>query len=77
MADNNEDQEEQHAEATGFGKLDAYLTRGYSSVTDEPPTMAPGMNTHDPLEEKASPEEEEAGDSTRVSRLYLDRTPEE
>ena len=43
----------------------------------EEPTVAPGMNTHDPLEEKASAEEIEHGDSTPVTRLYLDRTPEE
>ncbi|ALS24713.1 MULTISPECIES: hypothetical protein [Paenibacillus] len=41
------------------------------------PTIAPGLNTHDPLEEKASREEIEHGDSTSVIRLYLDRTPEE
>lgn len=41
------------------------------------PTIAPGMNTHDPLEEKASSEEIRSGDATSVSRLYLDRTPED
>lgn len=40
------------------------------------PTVAPGMNTHDPLEEKATEEEVRRGDATPVSRLYLDRTPE-
>lgn len=50
-------------------------------TTSEPgqdgPTIAPGLNTHDPLEENASREEIEHGDSTPVIRLYLDRTPEE
>ncbi|NEN87245.1 hypothetical protein [Paenibacillus elgii] len=41
------------------------------------PTVAPGMNTHDPLEEKATEEEVRRGDATLVSRLYLDRTPED
>lgn len=41
------------------------------------PTIAPGMNTHDPLEEKATEEEVRHGDATLVSRLYLDRTPED
>lgn len=44
---------------------------------DHQPTIAPGMNMHDPLEEKAAPEEKERGDFTRVTRLYLDRTPED
>jgi hypothetical protein len=41
------------------------------------PTVAPSMSGHDPLEEKASPEEVEQGDYTSVTRLFLDRTPEE
>lgn len=41
------------------------------------PTIAPGMNTHDPLEEKATEEDIEKGDVTSVTRLYLDRTPED
>ncbi|MBO7747036.1 hypothetical protein I8J29_22800 [Paenibacillus sp. MWE-103] len=41
------------------------------------PKFAPGMNTHDPLEKKATEEEIEKGDSTSVTRLYLDRTPED
>lgn len=41
------------------------------------PTLAPGMNTHNPLEEKASEEEIRRGDTTEVTRLYLDRTPED
>jgi len=35
------------------------------------------MNMHDPLEEKATEEEIEKGDSTTVTRLYLDRTSED
>ena len=41
------------------------------------PTIAPGMNMHDPLEEQATEEEIEKGDVTSVTRLYLDRTPED
>ncbi|AHD05181.1 hypothetical protein ERICIV_01611 [Paenibacillus larvae subsp. larvae] len=41
------------------------------------PTIAPGMNTHDPLEKKASEEDIETGNYTEVTRLYLDRTPED
>jgi len=41
------------------------------------PTIAPGMNTHDPLEEKATEEEVSRNDSTSVTRLYVDRTPED
>lgn len=41
------------------------------------PTIAPGMNTHDPLEEKATDEDVENEDYTEVTRLYLDRTPED
>ncbi|MFS0917742.1 hypothetical protein [Brevibacillus sp. 179-C 1.1 NHS] len=41
------------------------------------PTVAPSMYGHDPLEEKATDEEVEKGDYTRVTRLFLDRTPEE
>ncbi|WP_164716260.1 hypothetical protein [Paenibacillus whitsoniae] len=39
--------------------------------------IAPGMNTHDELEEKATDEEVQKGDFTSVTRLYLDRTPED
>lgn len=41
------------------------------------PTIAPGMNTHDSLEKKASEEDIETGNYTEVTRLYLDRTPED
>lgn len=41
------------------------------------PTVAPGMNMHDPLEEKASEEEVKRGEYTSVTRLFLDRTTEE
>ncbi|WP_429844414.1 hypothetical protein [Brevibacillus sp. FIR094] len=41
------------------------------------PTVAPSMYGHDPLEEKATEEEVEKGDYTKVTRLFLDRTPEE
>lgn len=39
------------------------------------PTVAPGMDTHDPLEEKATEEEIDKGDYTSVTRLFADRTP--
>lgn len=41
------------------------------------PTIAPGMNTNDELEEKATEKEIENNDSTSVTRLFLDRTPED
>jgi hypothetical protein len=41
------------------------------------PTIAPGMNMHDQLEEKPTDKEIEEGDTTSVTRLYLDSTPEE
>jgi hypothetical protein len=41
------------------------------------PTIAPGMNTRNPLEEKASEEEIRQGEFTEVTRLFLDRTPED
>lgn len=41
------------------------------------PTIAPGMNMEDDLEEKANQEEIEHGESTSVTRLFLDRTPED
>ncbi|MDB5054415.1 MAG: hypothetical protein JWM44_2465 [Bacilli bacterium] len=40
------------------------------------PTIAPSINMHDPLEEKATEEEKEQGDTTSVTRLFIDRTPE-
>lgn len=41
------------------------------------PTIAPGMNTNDPLEKKASEKEIELGEYTEVTRLFVDRTPED
>ncbi|XEC96171.1 hypothetical protein AB6A23_06310 [Paenibacillus tarimensis] len=40
-------------------------------------TIAPGMDTHNTLEEEATEKEIEQGDYTEVTRLYLDRTPED
>ncbi|QYR23111.1 hypothetical protein KZ483_09425 [Paenibacillus sp. sptzw28] len=46
--------------------------------TDEQePNIAPGMNTNDSLEEKPSEEEVRRGEITEVTRLYLDRTPQD
>ncbi|WP_400164807.1 hypothetical protein ACAF76_005980 [Brevibacillus sp. TJ4] len=39
------------------------------------PVVAPGMNMHDELEEKATEEEIASGESTSVTRLFVDRTP--
>ena len=41
------------------------------------PTIAPGMNTQEQLEEEATDREIAANDSTSVTRLYLDRTPQD
>ncbi|NHN30754.1 hypothetical protein [Paenibacillus agricola] len=40
------------------------------------PTIAPGLNNYQELEEKATEEEIEDDDSTSVTQLYLDRTPD-
>lgn len=41
------------------------------------PTIAPGMDTHNKLEDEPTEEERKKGDYTEVTRLFLDRTPEE
>lgn len=41
------------------------------------PTIAPGMNTSDPHEKEATEKEKERGEYTEVTRLYLDRTPDD
>jgi len=45
--------------------------------SEREPNIAPGMNMHDRLEEKASEDEVERNDYTSVTRLFLDRTPED
>lgn len=45
--------------------------------SEKSPSIAPGMNTHDQLETKASEEEISKGDYTSVTRVFLDRTPED
>ncbi|MFD2611476.1 hypothetical protein [Paenibacillus gansuensis] len=40
------------------------------------PTIAPGMADHQELEEKATENEKKSGDTTEVTQLYLDRTPD-
>jgi hypothetical protein len=40
------------------------------------PTIAPSINNHQELEEDATREEIADGDSTLVTQLYLDRTPD-
>lgn len=44
---------------------------------DKRPTFAPGMNTDDQLEKKATKKDIKKGDYTEVTRLFLDRTPED
>lgn len=44
---------------------------------DQQPTIAPSMDTHNTLEAEATDEEKETGDTTEVTHLYLDRTPED
>ncbi|WP_182304233.1 hypothetical protein [Cohnella cholangitidis] len=44
---------------------------------DDEPTIAPGMNMNDELEEKATQKEIDQGDNTTVTRLFLDRTPKD
>ncbi|EST52349.1 hypothetical protein T458_15295 [Brevibacillus panacihumi W25] len=44
---------------------------------EQEPTVAPGLYGHDPLEAKASETEIENGEYTSVTKLFLDRTPEE
>lgn len=46
------------------------------SAKDEP-TIAPSIHGHDPLEEKASADEVKNGEYTTVTKLFLDRTPED
>ncbi|MFC7751065.1 hypothetical protein ACFQWB_14165 [Paenibacillus thermoaerophilus] len=41
------------------------------------PTVAPGMDTHNSLEAEPTDEELAKGEYTRVTRLYLDRTPDD
>lgn len=41
------------------------------------PSLAPGMDTHQSLEEEPTQEERNRGDVTEVTRLYLDRTPDD
>jgi len=42
------------------------------------PTVAPGMNMNDDaLEKQATPQDIRKDDATSVTRLFLDRTPED
>jgi hypothetical protein len=56
-----------------YGRRSDYMKK----EKKQEPTLAPGMNTSDPLEEEATKKEEENGEKTEVTRLYLDRTPDE
>jgi hypothetical protein len=42
---------------------------------EDEPTIAPSINNHQELEEEATRQEVETGDSTSVTQLVLDRTP--
>jgi len=53
------------------------LEKDNRNENEQDPIIAPGLNTNDPLEEKASDEEIERGQYTEVTRLFLDRTPEQ
>ncbi|MDB4865823.1 MAG: hypothetical protein JWR03_156 [Cohnella sp.] len=41
------------------------------------PTVAPSIDSTQTLEREASEKEKECGDSTKVTTLHLDRTPED
>lgn len=53
------------------------MEKANRNENEQDPVIAPGMNTSDPLEEKASEEDIERGQYTEVTRLFLDRTPEQ
>ncbi|XID95676.1 hypothetical protein ACF3MZ_14650 [Paenibacillaceae bacterium WGS1546] len=40
------------------------------------PNIAPGIETYRALDKEATDEEKETEDTTEVTRLYLDRTPD-
>jgi hypothetical protein len=48
-----------------------------SEAKNHEPTIAPSVDTHNTLEADATEKEKERGDTTEVTRLYLDRTPED
>ncbi|WP_239617312.1 hypothetical protein [Cohnella mopanensis] len=48
-----------------------------SQERDHEPTIAPSIDTHNTLEAEATEEEKKVGDTTEVTHLYLDRTPED
>jgi hypothetical protein len=53
------------------------MKRELEDRQEHEPTVAPGMNTSDPLEEKATEQDIREGNYTEVTRLYVDRTPED
>lgn len=48
-----------------------------SEDKEHEPTIAPSMDTHNTLEADATEEDKKRGDTTEVTHLYLDRTPED
>lgn len=48
-----------------------------NTVRPDEPTIAPGMAMHDELEERATEKDRQTGNTTEVTKLYLDRTPED
>ncbi|MGG4033830.1 hypothetical protein ABEV74_09005 [Paenibacillus cisolokensis] len=53
------------------------MARKKERKSKKEPTLAPGMDTHNSLEEEPTAEEAARGNYTEVTRLYLDRTPED
>ncbi|WP_424765587.1 hypothetical protein [Paenibacillus sp. sgz302251] len=46
-------------------------------LNEHEPTIAPGMDTLQELDEEASEKEIKKGDSTHVTSLFVDRIPED
>jgi hypothetical protein len=46
-------------------------------TSEQQPTVAPSIDSTQTLEQEASKKEKERGDSTEVTTLHLDRTPED
>jgi hypothetical protein len=63
------------------GTIGTFRTQGVNPMRDpaseQQPTVAPSIDSTQTLEREASEKEKERGDSTRVTTLHLDRTPED
>lgn len=62
---------------TSFNPANGVIILPKEKKEKHEPTVAPEMDTHSSLEEEPTEEERERGDYTEVTRLYLDRTPED